>query len=105
VSANGSRRFDVRPGACGYSLFARWLIDCAQDRARSRSLFASLWIVLVLTALVMAGAVAALAVADHFPPPSCLGTALPWFGFTGFMVCLISYLVLVALALGRGTRF
>jgi len=65
---------------------------------RSRMLFASLWIALALTAIVMTGAVTALAAADRL---QCFASTAPWAAVAGFVACLISYLVLIWLAQRR----
>lgn len=64
----------------------------------------ALWVALILTAMVMTGALTVLANADRLPADSCLGAIAPGVGVTGFVVCLISYLVLISLALGGHGR-
>ena len=69
---------------------------------RARHLLVALWVALALTALVMTGALVALAASDRLRPTSCLAVTAPWLGVAGFVACLISYLVLIRLALRRG---
>jgi hypothetical protein len=68
---------------------------------RSRRLLIALWVALILTGVVMTSAVVGLASADHLQPASRLGLGAPWLGVLGFVACLISYLVLIRLALRR----
>lgn len=66
-----------------------------------RQIVTALCVALALTAVVMTGALTVLAAASHLPADSCLGAA-PWAGVVGFVLCLVSYLVLIWFALGKG---
>lgn len=82
----------------------RAMMQRLRDHARrAHRLLRALWVALSLTAVVMTGAVVALAAADRLQRCSSLGTVVPWLGVLGFVTCLISYLVLIWLALSRAS--
>jgi hypothetical protein len=74
-----------------------WMARLPRDYQTRRAILAALSVALILTAIVMTGALFALARSNDLPADSCL----PALGVVGFVLCLASYLVLIWFALGR----